>query len=110
MLKLSEEKRATILWQLCNEVWATGSWPEHWVKSIYILHKKGSSEECGNYCTISFISNALKVLLNVIHTRLRYYIDKQIPNEQASFVKGREQRREQILNIRPLIEKSREFN
>ncbi|KAL4113049.1 hypothetical protein QTP88_016750 [Uroleucon formosanum] len=110
MLKRSGDKGVKILWKLCNEVWTTGAWPEDWVESIFIpLHKKGSTEECSNYRTISLISHASKVLLNVIHARLRYYVDSQIPPEQAGFVKGRGTR-EQILNIRQLIEKSREFN
>lgn len=90
MLKLSGKKKIMILWKLCNEVWTTGSLLKDWVKSIFKpLQKKGSSEECGKYHTISLISHALKVLLNVIHEGLRYYIDNQIPQEQASFVKGR---------------------
>ncbi|KAL4098550.1 hypothetical protein QTP88_023137 [Uroleucon formosanum] len=110
MLKLSGDKGVKILWKLCNEVWTTGVWPEDWAESIFIpLHKKGSTEDCSNYRTISLISHASKVLLNVIHTRLRYYVDSQIPPEQAGFLKGRETR-EQILNIRQLIEKSREFD
>jgi len=110
MLELSGEKKAKILWQLCNEVWTTESWHEDWVNSIFIpFHKKRSSEECGNYRTISLISHASKVLLNVFHASLRYYIDNQIPPEQDGFVKDRGTR-EQVLSIRQLIEKSREFN
>ncbi|KAL4149349.1 hypothetical protein QTP88_003311 [Uroleucon formosanum] len=110
MLKLSGDKGVKILWKLCNKVWTTGVWPEDWVESIFILlHKKGSTEDCSNYRTISLISRASKVLLNVIHARLRYYVDSQISPEQAGFVKGRGTR-EQILTIRQLIEKSREFD
>jgi hypothetical protein len=86
------------------------TWPEDWVELILIpLYKKGSTEDCSNYRTTSLISHASKVLLNVIHARLRYYADSQIPQEQAGIVKGR-RTREQIFNIRQLIEKSREFN
>lgn len=110
MLKLSGDKGVKILWKLCNEIWTTEVWPEDWMESIFILlQKKGSTEDCSNYRTISLISHASNVLLNVIHARLRYYVDSQIPPEQAGFVKGRETR-EQILNIRQLVEKSREFN
>ncbi|KAL4092477.1 hypothetical protein QTP88_026978 [Uroleucon formosanum] len=80
MLKLSGDKGVKILWKLCNEIWTTGVWPEDWVESIFIpLHKKGSTEDCSNYRTISLISHASKVLLNVIHARLKYYVDSQIP-------------------------------
>lgn len=110
MLKLSGDKGVKVLWKLCNEVWTTGTWPEDWVELIFIpLHKKGSTEDCSNYRTTSLIANTSKVLLNVIHARLRYYADSQIPPEQAGFVRGR-RIREQILNIPQLIDKSREFN
>lgn len=109
MLKLSGEKGVKILWELCNQVWNTGTWPPEWAESIFIpLHKKGRTENCSNYRTISLISHASKVMLCVIHTRLRNYLDSQIPPEQAGFAKGRGTR-EQILNIRQLIEKHREF-
>lgn len=55
------------------------------------------------------ISHASKILLNIIKHRLHSYLDRQIPEEQAGFVKGKGTR-EQILNIRQIIEKSREFN
>ncbi|KAL4111985.1 hypothetical protein QTP88_015838 [Uroleucon formosanum] len=80
MLKLSGDKGFRL----------PGVWPEDWVESIFIpLHKKGFTEDCSNYRTILPISHASKVLLNVIHARLRYYADSQIPLEQAGFVKGR---------------------
>jgi hypothetical protein len=100
MLKLSGDKGVKVLWKLCNEIWTTGAWPEYWVESIFIpFHKKESIEDCNNCHNISLISHASKVLLNVIHERLRYYVDGQISPEQAGFVKGRGTR-EQILNIR----------
>ena len=48
-------------------------------------------------------------MLNILHERLRYYLDYQIPKEQAGFVHGKGTR-EQILNVRQIIEKCREFN
>ena len=64
---------------------------------------------CSNYKTIALISHASKVLLHVINRRLHYYLTRQIPEEQAGFVKGKGTR-EQILNVRQIVEKSREFN
>ena len=80
------------------------------MKSIILpLHKKGSTSKCDNYRTLALISHASKVFLHIIHNRIRYYLDWQISQEQAGFVKGRGTR-DQILNIRQLIEKSYEFN
>lgn len=45
----------------------------------------------------------------MIDRRLQKYLDGQIPLEQASFVQGRGTR-DQIFNIKQIIEKAREFN
>lgn len=47
-------------------------------------------------------------MLHVISNRLRYYLTQQIPQEQSGFVKGRGTR-ELILDVRQIIEQSREF-
>lgn len=109
MLKASGEEGVDILYKVCNDIWNNGKWPKDWKKSVFIpLHKKGRTTCCGNHRTISLISHGSKVMLNVLHERLRYYIDRQIPQEQAGFVRGKGTR-EQILNIRQLIEKNREI-
>lgn len=98
-----------LLTQLCNEVWRTGKWPTDWTISILVpIHKKGSSIKCSNYRTIALISHASKILLRIIQLCLKTYLEHQIPQEQAGFVKVKGTR-EQILNIRQLIEKSRKF-
>lgn len=100
----------TCLHNLCNKIWQTGDWPSDWVhSSILPLHKKGSVRNCNNYRTIALISHASKILLYIINARLRSYLDWQIPQEQAGFVKERGTR-EQILNLRLIIEKCYEYN
>lgn len=99
-----------VLHRICQLVWNEGKWPEDWTKSIYVpLYKKGSREICDNYRTIALISHASKVLLQIISERIKPHILSQLPPEQAGFVPGRGTR-EQILNIRQIIEKVREFN
>lgn len=59
---------------------------------------------------MALISHASKVMVYIIiNGRLLSYLQWQISNEQPGFVKGRGTR-EQIVNIRQMIEKSREFN
>ena len=47
-------------------------------------------------------------MLNILQARLRQYVNREIPNVQDGFRKGRGTR-DQIANIRWIIEKSREF-
>ena len=58
--------------------------------------------------TIALISHASKVMLKILQARLHQYVNYELPNVQAGFRKGRGTR-DQIANIRWIIEKAREF-
>ena len=54
---------------------------------IKILHKKKDRTECGNYCGISLVAHAGKVLLKIVGTRLSAYCEARnlLPEEQCGF-------------------------
>ena len=54
------------------------------------------------------ISHASKVMLKILQARLQQYVNHEIPDVQAGFRKGRGTR-DQIANIRWIMEKAREF-
>ena len=61
-----------------------------------------------NYCTIALISHTSKVMLKILQARLQQYVYRELPYVQAGFRKGRGTR-DQLANIRWIIEKAREF-
>ena len=69
---------------------------------------KDNAKECSNYCTIALISHASKVMLKILQARLQQYMNRELPDIQASFRKGRGSR-DQIANICCILEKAREF-
>ena len=69
---------------------------------------KGNPKECSNYCTIALISHASKVMLKFLQARLQLYVNRELPDVQAGFRKGRGTR-DQVANIRWIIEKGRAF-
>ena len=69
---------------------------------------KGNAKEHLNYCTIALISHARKVILKILQTRLQQYVNHELSDVQAGFRKGRGTR-DQIANIRWIMEKAREF-
>ena len=78
-------------------------------KSVFIpITKKGNAKECSNYSTIALISHASKVMLKILQARLQQYVNRELPDVQAGFRKGRGIR-DQIANIRWIIKKAREF-
>ena len=76
--------------------------------SFIPIPKKGSAKECSNYHTIALISHASKVMLKILQARLQQYMNRELPDVQAGFRKGRGTR-DQIANIRWIMEKAREF-
>ena len=70
--------------------------------------KKGNAKECSNYHTIALISHTSKVMLKILQGRLQQYVNRELPDVQAGFRKGRGTR-DQIANIHWIIEKAREF-
>ena len=78
-------------------------------RSVFIqIPKKGNAKECSNYCTIALISHASKVMLKLLQARLQQYVNRELPEVQAGFGKGR-RTRDQMANIRWIIKKAREF-
>ena len=68
-------------------------------RSVFIpIPKKGNAKESSNYCTIVLISHASKVMLKILQARLQQYVNRELPDVQAGFRKGRGPR-DQIANI-----------
>ena len=87
----------------------TQQWLQDWKRSIFIpILQKFNAKECSNYCTIALISHASKVMLGILQARLQQYMNCKLPGVRAGFRKGRGTR-DQISNIRWIIEKAGEF-
>ena len=83
-------------------------WPQDWKKSVFIpIPKKGKAKECSNYHTIALISHASNVMLKILQARLQQFVNHELAEVQAEFRKDRGTR-DQIVNIRWIIEKVRE--
>ena len=59
-----------------------------------------------NEHTIVLISHASKVMLKILQARLQQYVNRELPDVQAGFRKGRGTS-DQIANIRWIMEKAR---
>ena len=77
--------------------------------SLHSNPKEGNTKECSNYCIIALISHASKVMLKILQSRLQQYVNREFPDVQAGFRKGRGTK-DQIANIHWIIEKAREFH
>ena len=98
-----------VLHSLCQQIWKTQQWLQDWNRSVFIsIPQKGNIRACSNYCTMPLISHASKVMLKIFQTRLQKYVNRELPDVQSGFRKGRGTR-EQIANIWWIMETAREF-
>ena len=68
--------------------------------------KKVNAKECSNYLTIALISYASKVMLKILQARLQQYENRELPDVQAGFRKGRGTR-DQVVNIHWVLKSKR---
>ena len=98
-----------MLHSICQQIWGTQQCPQDWKRSVFIpVLKRGNAKECSNFHTVALISHASKVMLKILQARLQQYMNWEFPDIQAGFKKGKGTR-DQIANIRWIIEKVREF-
>ena len=111
LFQILKDDAMKVLHSICQQIWKTQQWPQAWKRSVFIpaFHpKKGNAKECSNYHTIALISHGSKVMLEILQARLQQYVNREFPDVQAGFRKGR-RTRDQIVNIHWIMGKAREF-
>ena len=80
-------------------MWKTQQWPQDWKRAVFIpIPKKGNAKECSNYRPTALISHASKAMLKILQARLQQCLNRELPDVQTGFRKGRGTR-DQIANI-----------
>jgi len=109
LFQILKDDAVKVLHSICQQIWKTQQWPQDRKRSIFIpIPKEDDAKECSNYHKITLISHASKVMLKILQARLQQYVNRELPDIQAAFRKGR-RNRDQIANVRWIIEKAREF-
>ena len=109
LFQILKDEAVKVLHSICQQIWKTQQWTQNWKRSVIIpIPKKGNAKKCSNYHTISFISHASKVMLKILRARLQQYVNRELPDVQAGFRKGRGTR-DQIANFHWIMEKVGEF-
>ena len=70
--------------------------------------RKAMPKNAQSTLTVALISHASKVMLKILQARLQQYVNRELPDVQAGFRKGRGTR-DQIANICWITGKAREF-
>ena len=89
MLKFLEDFGTDKLTDLFNTIYASGTFPEELLKSVYTpLPKQPRATDCSNFRTISLMPHTLKILLKIIQERISKKIDKEVGETQFGFRPG----------------------
>ena len=109
LFQILKDDAVKVLHSICQQIWKTQQWPQDRKRSVFILiPKEDNAKECSHYHTIALISHASKLVLKILQAKLQQYVNRELPNVQAGFRKGRGSR-DQTANICWIIEKAREF-
>ena len=109
LFQILKDDAVKVLHSIYKQIWKTQQWPQDWKMSVFIpMPKKGNAKECSNYHTIVVFSHASKVMLKIFQARLQQYVNRELPDVQDGFRKGRGTR-DQIAIIHWIMEKAREF-
>ena len=96
LFQILKDYAAKVLHSVCPQIWKT---QQDWKRSVFIpIPKKGNGKECSNYHTTALISHASKVMFKFLQAWLQQYVNRELPDVQAGFKKGRGTR-DQIANI-----------
>ena len=91
MFQILNNDAVKVLHSICQPIWKTQQWPQDWKRSVFIpVPKKGNAKECLNYCSITLISHASKIMLKILQISLQYYMNWELADVEAGFRKGRE--------------------
>ena len=90
LFQILKDDAVKVLHSICQQIWRTQQWQQDWKRSVFIpFPKKSNAKECSNYHPIALISHASKVMLKILQARLQQYVNCELHDVQAGFIKGR---------------------
>ena len=101
LFQILKDDAVKVLHSICQQIWQkTQQWPQDWKRSVFIsITNKSNAKECSNYCIISLISYASKVMLRILQARFQQYMNYELPDVQAGFRKGRGMRDQLLTSV-----------
>ena len=76
LFQILKDDAVKVLRTICQQTWKSQQWLQDQKRSVFIpIPKKGNAKECSDYHTVALISQASKVMLKILHTRLEQYVN-----------------------------------
>ena len=100
LFQILKDDAVKVLHSIRQQIWKTQQCSQGKKRSVFIpIPKKGNAIDCSKFHTIALNSHASKVMLKILQARIQQYVNRELPDVQAGFRKGRATR-DQIANIR----------
>ena len=65
--QILKDETVKVLNSISQQIWKTQQWPQDWKRTVFFpMPKKGNGKECSNYCTITLISHASKIMPKIL--------------------------------------------
>ncbi len=89
MLKRLGEKALQEVYDICQDMYEVGKWPDDFTRAAMIpLPKKNNAVKCSDFRTISLICHASKIMLRVLTKRIEAKTKQLLGRNQFGFRKG----------------------
>ena len=90
LFQILKDDAVKVLHSICQQIWKTQQWSQDWKRSAFIpIPKKGNAKDCSDYTMIALISHSSKIMLKILQARLQQYVNRELPDIQVVFRKGR---------------------
>ena len=97
-------------WRFSNTISATGTIPDGWRESFFILlHKGGAVDDANNWRPIAILRIAYTSFARISHTRIKATLQGARSDEQYGFRPGRSTT-DGLLIVETMVARSLEFN
>ena len=108
LFQILKDDAVKVLHSIYQQIWKT----QHGHRTgkgqfSFQSQRKAMPKNAQNH-TIALISHTSKIMLKILKARLQQYVNRELPDVQAGFRKGRGTR-DQVANSHWIIEKTREF-
>ena len=107
LFQILKEDAVKVLHSTCQQIWNTQQCPQDW-KSQFPFQSPKKVMPKNAQTTVQLHSSHTLVMFKILQARVQQYVNRELPDVQAGFRKGRGTRN-QIVNICWIIEKARDF-
>ena len=108
LFQILKDDAVKLLHSICQQIWKTQQWSQDWERSVFSQSQRQAMQRMLKLSHSGTHLTCLQSTAQNLPSQASTYMNHELPDVQAGFRKGRGARN-QIANIRCIIEKAREF-